>query len=442
MMLLLFGGFGLANSLFYYTIMRSEMEWSSSEQARGRALLLAAFMGRDRLPSSPDFDTFLLPALRRLSASTEGGLNVQWFEQDKNGTKATPLLNSAELPPPAMLGPEQWAQLRKEDADSLFVIVPERDADLNFGYARVLDKTGAVRAVVAISSRDGIVLAESKAVLFQCLWYVLAVSLIGLCVAEILTRSALRAIVQLEKDANALARGDYNHEWRNSRISEFNDLSNTLQTIAQILQEGIRQTRRRFFQAELLPRKEEIAMDCQEFCDSNMVPSPSEPRVALRRVNGGCLEDFWGFRSDEKGWRLVVGRLEPSSAELDMLGRIVRANSSRDFLLGCAFADKPEEVWGRMRRVFPCIQGELVLLPQGSDAVSHLVYPPLPDEGKASDKRGVLGTLDEESLRFAREYARRFPDQPVEAVAEKLSMLLASGGSGLLVVYDITSKQR
>ncbi len=437
MLLSLFAGFALANAALFFFIVRSEVSWSISEQSKGRAICLASFIGRELRPEDPAFKNTFPAAMARMSEVAHG-LNIHWFEETAKGWESVPLFETKGIMPPPTPSAQQDEILRTGEACSLFVAQPESKTDTGIGYASVLNSKGELRAIIGVSYADSVLRNETNTTLRQCLMYCLLVTCLGLLVAEFLTRIAKQSILGLEKGAEAMTRGDYSYGWQSNRITEINDLTNTFKTISQILHEDIRQAWRRFFQAELLPRREEIAMDCQSHFDNASLLSHFGPQVVARRINGGSPDDFLGLRADKHNWRLVVGRLEPQADASDTLHQIVRANAARDFLLGCAGADSIDAVRAKVHRVFPCIQLELA---KGSPESKQITRSSLTgvntcDGETSEDRRGVMGTLSEASLSFARDYVRQNSGQPIAMIADKLAIILASSGKGILVVYD------
>lgn len=425
----LFAGFGAANATFFYFIVRSELAWGVSEESKSRALCLAAYVGRNLSPADPAFEPSLGAAFRRMN-DVAGGLRIFWFEATETEWKGVPLHSVDNIPPPPIPDGLLLSSLRNGEATAQFVARDNEDSDLCYGYAPVFDKDGKMRAILAISSLDTFLRTEARNFVMSCLGYCVLAALMGLAVAELLTQIAKRGIAKVQRDAEVLARGDYSAEWEQSRITEINDLNNTLRTIAQVLQEGIRQTWRRFFQAELLPRQEEIAMDCREFCDNASLALQGAPALAIKRLNGGKPGDFWGLEQKNGLWRIVAGNIDLADKEPEALGQVVRANAARDYLLGCPM--ESDELWTRASKVFPYATAAICAGAKGQKLPFATCLQGKPSQGS----RGVLGTVDESALATAREYLAQFPDLPVVTLADKLATILPSDTQGLILIFD------
>jgi hypothetical protein len=427
----LFAGLALANVALFHFIARSEVAWGLAAQAKGYAICLSVFLGREPALSAETFER-LRPALQRLSRT--GNLGLRCFEFTGSEVRSIPLLpESPESPMPPPPSAELLATLRESNAAAALAAVPAADFDLSCGYATILAADGRLRAVVGIAMRDTAMRSCVAAVWRSGALFIGLSLFIGLVAAETLTRSARRGIARLQADASALVRGDYARSWEPIRVAELNDLGHTLQSIAEILRAGIRQTRRRFVQAELLPRQEDTSADCQELCDAAPLPTGAGPQVVVRRINHGFPEDFWGLRSSAEGWCLAAGRLLPPATETELLAQIVRSNAARDYVLGSALIPPPADLWAQLALIFPCARGELVC----GTTTGRLLHSAFPaTAGPVPTARGVVGTLEAASMALACEYLRQFPDQPLAAVADKLATILSVRDRGLLVLYE------
>lgn len=431
----LFAALALGNVALFRSIERAETAWGLAEQSKGYAICLAVFLGREKA-LTPEVLERLQPALLRLS--TTGALGLQYFPLNDSDRSAVPLLVRSDLPAPPPPGADVLAELARLPAASRFLATPAADHDLNYGYAAIRSTGGELRAVVGVAARDTVMRTRMLEVWHTSAVFCALALVTGLAAAESLTRFTRRSIARLESDATALAHGEYSSSWEPIRVAELNDLGNTLQSIADILQEGIRQTRRRFVQAELLPRQEDTAADCQDLCDAAPPPTGAGPHVIVRRINRGFPEDFWGVRTGASGWCVAAGRLAAPPQETDLLERVVRANSARDFVLGsCLSAAPPPDPWLQLSVVLPCERGEH-MGGLASSALHHGVFPASSAATPAAI-RDVVGTLEADSLRIARDYLRQFPDQPLAAAADKLSTILSVRDRGLLVLYEIAS---
>ncbi len=434
----LYAALALGNAVLYRSIERAETTWGLAEESKGYAICLAVFLGRERT-LSPETLARLQPAFQRLARA--GNLGLRYFEITDSGCSGRSLLDQTEVPEPPPPPAELIAELRHSPAAARHVATPAADHDLALGYAAIRSPAGELRAIIGVAARDSVLRTRLQEVgRMSALFCALAV-LCGLASAEILTRFTRRGIARLEADAAALVGGEYAGAWEQVRVAELNDLGNTLRSIGEILQDGIRQTRRRFVQAELLPRQEDTAADCQELCDAAPPPAGIAPHVVVRRINRGFPEDFWGLRATDSCWCLAAGRIAPPATPSDLLERIVRANSARDLLLGeCLAAPPPVDPWSRLSAVFPCEKGAVVSGGVAGPQRHHTF--PTPAQPTAPATRDALGTLAPESLQLARDYLRQFPDQPLGAAAEKLATILSIRDRGLLVIYETSSSPR
>src|SRR5690606_30062108 len=136
-----------------------------------------------------------------------------------------------------------WQWRGREDADS----------DLNIGYAVVPGANEGGLVTIAVAEADRTLRQATAALIQRLTTLSLIMLLAGVLVAEWLTRFARRELGALGEAAQRLAGGQYLQHWPTGRIRELNDLGGTLLTMASLLADGSHQTRRRFFEAELLP---------------------------------------------------------------------------------------------------------------------------------------------------------------------------------------------
>ena len=437
--LLLFAGLGLANSALYYVIARSELQWGIEEAMKGRAICLAGFY---QPPGTDEREAARLrSALARISQEA-GGLDVVRYEETAAGWAPVFLADQPNIPTPGMPGSAVQEQLQTAFTVAQLISRPEEASDIMVAYAGRPDAGGRIKVVFAVAAEEKLLREGTHRILAQSGWFLLASLASGLLMAELLARISRRALAKLEAEAASLEVEDRRLSWEPSRITEVNDLTNTLKTIASILRENVKQTWRRFFQAELLPRQEEIAADCQAFCDTLSLAPDAPLQVMVRRVNRGSPDDFWGVRVMGSEWRIVAGRLAPPEAALSPLERIVRANAARDYFLGACLEARGEDPWGRLGKVFPLVVGEHVVFTwaEGGRAEIHRHAADGIGAGAASRTitvagRGALGTLQEPSLDQARIHLQTFPLQPLAAAIAMLEASLQTRDNGILVLF-------
>lgn len=433
----LFAGLALANAVLYHFIARAETEWGLAEQSRGYAICLAEFLASDS-DLSPTTRARLQPALLRLGQTGELGLSL--FSAHGDNWRHEALLDQPERPAPPPPSAPILATLQAGQPGATITPLTGADADLACGYAPIRSADGKVRAFVGVAAHDTSLRRRMAAVHRAGALYLGLALLIGCVAAEILTRATRHGIARLERDAATLAAGDYAGTWAPMRVAEINDLGHTLRSIGDILQEGGRQTRRRFVQAELLPRREDTVADCRELCDAAPPPSGIAPHVVVRRIDQGSADDFWGLRASPDSWCLVAGRLDPPPSGTDPLDRLIRAAAARDLLLGTSLhASSDQEPWSRFAAVFPCAQGQCL---SGHAAGPQHLHTFATGASPATSRRGALGTLAPDSLALAHDYLRQFPDQPLGEAGEKLAAILAGRDRGLLILYESTPPSR
>jgi hypothetical protein len=429
----LFAGLGLVNALLFFFIERREIIWGLTERAQSTAISVAGFAGVIDLGSAEPS-----PALSDLSQRMDG-LSVSWFNLAGGQWKEVPVMATGGLrvlPP----GADAMAALTRGAPAASYRAQPDFAYDESLGYAGVPAADGSLRAVVGISEKDT-TLREGERALVRKGLVLCAVALgAGLVVAEFLTRLARREIDRLVGAAGKLVRSEYNFTWETGHIREINDLGGTLDTMASILGQSIRQTKRKLFQAELLPRDRELARSCQEFCDAQSGLAADRVHCAIRRVGEANWDDFFNVRETPAGWWIIAGRCAPSAASVRRLDRIIHANAARDFLSGLVVARSPHEFWPEFQALFPCLALHLLFIPRdGTEPVGHVLgiggrlgaWP-------LGECRGAFGTLSADTFQLVESYLRPLTGRNLEALADDLANLLVPREAGVLVLYDFS----
>ncbi|PTY03846.1 hypothetical protein DB347_21720 [Opitutaceae bacterium EW11] len=432
----LFLGFTAAALGLHYALHRRELDWGLAQQSEGRAVTLASFLAQspgNGLPPGPESWTAQANRLAR----SAGGLAVTWFEREGSGWRTRQVVTDPSLHSPALPDAGILAQLETGAPAWRHVPLPNGEFDESQAYALVLDTDRSARAVLGVTERDRVTRAELHWVLRTGAWALAAAFVASLIVAELLTAIARRDLAAISEGARALARGAAGHSWKPSVVSEFADLSRTLQSIDRILLEGGQQTLRRFFRAEQLPSEDETAVAFEEACAAAPLTAADAPACVVRRLGHGH-DDFSLVQKTAAGWALGTARLQPPPDTESALDRSVRAAAARDLLSGLLASHSPEEAWQRLAAVYPLARGCLVILtPTGEAPVCHTFGPDgagvvQPQPGA---QYGIVSTLAPASLQTAREFAQYSFNWPLDRAADELVALLAERDRGLLLLF-------
>lgn len=431
----LFAGLGLINSLLGYYVERNEIRWGLQERSQGVAASIAGFW--DVIAPTPDSDP---AAILERYANRLGGLSVSWFEPGASSWRERSLRHDPAIPPPPMPTPELGEKLLAGRLAWTFIEAPAAPTDLSIGYAPITDADGKVLAVIGVTERDSS-LREAIAALQQRLaTLMIALLLIGIGAAELITRIARRELGTLTRAAQDAAQGRFAQTLPEGRIRELNDLGGTLLTMTSLLADESHQTRRRFFQSEPLPDDSELAASYRAHLDRPLPALLGPMRLSYRRLGTVTPEDFCGWREAANGWYLAMGRCRLSDPGMPALERMVRAEAVRDFLLGVA-ANRPHgPAWPQALKLFPCAALQLVFVPASGNAPTGWTLDPqrdVPVPWTPADGREVLGSLPAEALAIGQTYADQFPDRSSDQIADELAGLLCTRYQGQLVVCDL-----
>lgn len=431
----LFAGLGLINSLLGYYVERNEIRWGLQERSQGVAASIAGFW--DVIAPMPDSDASA--ALERYS-NRLGGLSISWFEPEAGSWRERPLLHDETIPAPPAPSPELTAKLNAGRLAWTFIESTGAPSDLSVGFAPVTDADGNVRAVIGVSERDSS-LREAIAALQRRLGILMvALILIGVGAAELITRIARRELGALTSAAREATQGRYVQALPEGRIRELNDLGGTLLTMTSLLADESHQTRRRFFRSEPLPDDGELAVSYRTHLDQPLPATLGPMRLSFRRLGEVTPEDFCGWREAQNGWYLAMGRCRRGAEQIPALERMVRSEATRDFLLGVATSRPHGPTWPQALKLFPCAALQLVFIPASGQAPTGWTLDPardVPVPWAPSEGREVLGSLAPEALQIGKAYADQFPDRSPDQLADELAGLLCTRFQGQLVICDL-----
>ncbi|MCK7595607.1 hypothetical protein [Pseudomarimonas salicorniae] len=425
----LFLGVALINGLLVYALDRQEIRWGLQQRAEGAAAVLAGFW-----PTIVEEAPARQRARLRAFSRRLGGVAITGFGAD--GTPQV-LVEREGIPAPT-LDAGRAGGLADNGLGWHWQSRPEAPSDLNIGYASVPETTEDGLSVMAVSEPDR-TLREATAELVEQLLLLSAVLLLaGVLVAEWLTRYARRELGALARGAHSLAEGQYLQHWPSGRIRELNDLGGTLLTMASLLADGTSQTRRRFFEAELLPGDADLAAALRESVLPYQVPDELAARCAWRCLGPQLAEEFLGQRRVETGWWLVAGTQRTDPAARSELQRSLAALATRDYLLDRVAGGIDGDEMSRALSLFPCSVLQVLWLPDAGEARGWILDPLKPGLVPFTPRRrfAMIGTVPREAMRLARTYEGQFPKRPLAQAMDEISGLLSGSFRGLLVIAE------
>ena len=431
----LFAGLGLINSLLGYYVERNEIRWGLQERSQGVAASIAGFW--DVIVSVPGGDP--TAALERYS-NRLGGLSIHWFEPAAGSWRDRALRRDDAIPAPPMPGAELTAKLNAGELAWTLLESADSEVDLSIGYAPITDADGTLRAVIGVSERDHSLRDAIAALQRRLAILMVALILIGVGAAELITRIARRELAALTRAAQEAAHGRYVQELPEGRIRELNDLGGTLLTMTSLLADESHQTRRRFFQSEPLPDDAELATSYRTHLGQPLPSDLGPARLSYRRLGPVTPEEFCGWRETPTGWYLAMGRCQNAENPLTALERLVRSEAIRDFLLGVAVSRPNGPSWPQALKLFPCSALQVIFIPGSGNLPTGWSLDPardVPVPWAPSDGREVLGSLPAEALHIGKTYADQFPDRSTDQIADELAGLLCTRFRGQLVICDL-----
>lgn len=431
----LFAGLGLINSVLGYYVERNEIRWGLQERSQGVAASIAGFW--DVIVPNPDSDP--AAALERYS-NRLGGVSISWFEPAGSTWRERALRHDESIPVPPAPTAELTAKLVAGRLAWTFFESPEAPSDLSIGYAPITGADGAMRAVIAVSERDSSLREAIAALQRRLAILMLALLLVGVGAAELITRIARRELGLLTRAAEEATHGRYAQSMPEGRIRELNDLGGTLLTMTSLLADESHQTRRRFFQSEPLPDDTELAASYRTHLDRPLPAALGPMRLSFRRLGAVTPEDFCGWREAPTGWYLAMGRCRRLDDQLPALERMVRSEAVRDFLLGVAVGRPHGPTWPQALKLFPCAALQVVFVPASGNAPTGWTLDPerdVPMPWTPAEGREVLGSLPAEALQIGQAYSDQFPDRSPDQIADELAGLLCTRFQGQLVICDL-----
>ncbi len=333
----LFVGLGLINSLLGYYVERNEIRWGLQERSQGVAASIAGFW--EVIPGQSAGDPSA--ALERYS-NRLGGLSISWLEPSGESWRERPLLHDESIMAAPTPTPELTARLNAGQLAWTLIEAADAPNDLSIGYAPVIDAEGALRAVIAVTERDTSLREAIAALQRRLVILMLALLLIGVGAAELITRIARRELSALTSAAREAAYGRYAQELPAGRIRK----------------------------SAPLPDDSELALSYRTHLEPPMPGSLGPARLSYRRLGVIEPEDFCGWREAPTGWYLALGRCRRTDTALSALERMVRSEATRDFLLGVAVGRPHGPTWPQALKLFPCAEAARPDLAASAEAVS------------------------------------------------------------------------
>ena len=443
----LFLGLVLLNGALVYFLDRGEIRWGLQQRGQSTAAVLAGFL--DSLRQLPEAEQ-----QRRLQAFDErlDGVGAQLLTRSASGWQAEWLIAHPGDPiePP---GPEQLARLTDGKPASRVIEsavrwkekAGQRAADRVLGYATLSSDDRGPLSVLATVQNDRQLQQATSALIERLAWLAAGLMLVGVVVAELLTRYSKRELHGLNKAAAGLADGQYLSTWPMGRIRELNDLGSTLLTMTSLLSDGSHQTRRRFFEAELLPGDGQLANCLREASEPDWLVASLSARCAWRRIGRPLAEDFLASRDSTDGQVLVIGRCRPPTPGADEFERGLHAETLRAHFLGLAASRASLDDWRAALELFPCESLELLRFDAATNSVQrwtlHAPSGELREESVIAEGRALLGTLPREGLAVANAYQRQFAERSAEQLIAELAGLLSAHFHGLLLLCTASQRQ-
>jgi hypothetical protein len=429
----LFAGLALVNGLLVYTLEGNEIRWGLQQRAEGAAASIAGFWDIITLESGA-----AAAAKLELYSDRMGGLSIAWFTATGPTWQVRSLYESADIPLPPEPAASASELLQQQQLAWRFV-ESSAGADLIIGYAPVLDAAGRTLGVIGTAERDSSLREALAALRIRIAGLALALLLAGVMAIEVITRIAKRELGILTEAARDATENRYPTALAPGHIRELNDLGGTLLTMTSLLADESHQTRRRFFQGELLPNDSELAAVYRSHLEHPLPATLGSTSCALRRLGSVTGSDFFGWRETSNGVFLMVGRRCAVAGDQDLLARVVGAEAAREFLLGVAVQRPQGPSWPDALKVFPCEALQLIFIPASGATPTGWVLDATdgtPRKWTPRRRREVLGSLPAAALSIAEAYAGQFPDRSLSQVTDEVAGLLGPRFEGLLLICD------
>ncbi len=429
----LFLGLALINSALVYYTERSELLWGMQERVQSAAASIVGFWEVIEAPTNGQPYSPLARYGQRL-----GGLSIVKFDAHAKDWVPQELLTMADLPSPPAPDAQAMLALQNGLLTWTFIDLPKADHDFCVGYAPIMAPGGQLSAVIGVIERNTQFRDTLSKLRLRLAGLTLALLLAGVIAAELISNIASRQLRALTRAAVDASHGQYLTHWPEGRINELNDLGGTLLTMTSLLAAESYQTRRRFFQAEPMPGDADLVAGYRSYLDHALPDSVGSVLCVYRRLGALIPEDFCGWRETETGWHLCIGRCMPA-ANLSVMERMVRAEATREFLLGVAVSQPSGPTWSYALAALPCDMLTMIQVPASASAASGWMLDAARTGQVLWTSKGlnVFGTLSTDVLLIGQAYANQFQDRPLDHVADELSGLLAGRSQGLLVICDV-----
>jgi HAMP domain-containing protein len=460
----LYIGLALAGGFLMYTNELQELEWGLREEANSIAVTTAEFLKSDALQSvyhegaSDPYAKMIakplerimgLERLRKLDCFTPDGKQLAFtITGGASGKIAENFGFSNETGKNELKEDDEILRqspqiLQKLDKGKVF-ITPIRQLDSArariAAYAPITNDrhqlVGVIRAELAanqwLTHRSQLYARVTRMVLF--------VILLGVGIALFLSNLISGEVKDLSDAATEVTEGNLDRQIVGGRIQELSDLSNTFNTMSDVLKETLVKNKRSLIESEQFRGDDELAQVYKEIFSPLVATSYGSLRVVAEHIGSGVSGEF--FSSFQYGGDafIVLGCLEENAD----LAAVVNASGVVSFINQTLQRHSPEEVIREAVDLFDihCLD---ILVWKGSAKNSHwrsyhssVGQATRQELTLEADRPLLLATFQGAPFEQTQRYAQIFGHLTPDELIEDIKIVLPPDLKGALMVLKWT----
>jgi len=314
-----------------YKAQLQELNWSMEERLRALAVCLT-LMVRDEHLQPPEGDATFDPLPHIATINDLLALTI-WDSSGKAlYSWTTPKTRSEPIPQPTgSLTESAFTLLRRN----------ESRGSLNFIATQGFTLPSGQRALLGISLDGTPILTRSRGFLRHIATISLAAVLFGLLSSWFLGWLITRPVEQLGTAANLVAMGNFSQHIEESPVREINDLTNTFNTMSNVLDGVLHRSKRNLIESEMFRTPMDMAFHLLEGLPDKVLCQSSLWQIAGARLGRDCRE-FMLCREHTSSPLLLLGTL----AEADPLQAALTLQALPN-LLDLFAGDPPQACLGK-----------------------------------------------------------------------------------------------
>jgi HAMP domain-containing protein len=309
----------------------------------------------------------------------------------------------------------------------IYAYAPVRDANDNW--------IGTIRA--ELSANAWLALKRSfGAMMFRMSFLV---TLLGIGIAFFLSNLISREVDELSAAATDVTGGNLDRQIHGGRIQELNDLTNTFNTMSDVLRETLVKNKRSIIESEQFRGDNELAQVHKEIFSPLIAKSLGSIRVVAEHLGTNASGSFFSTIQNKTHSFAIIGRLEQNH-DIDA---VLDASGASAYLQQMLRDHSPREAIEDANRLFHLHCADVISWPDRAERIEitsyHSADNAIQQETRKLDRETplVLATFRGASLDQIKRYAQLFGHLTPDELIEDIKIVLPPDLEGSIMILNI-----